>query len=105
MRVAWILFGAPVSGTYDAESSWPPPAKIRAVHDGNGYTAVLDLPDDMPLIGEHVVEYELSTYGVKCGRGGKRGCALFATYFRVGLAPEAKTKIAARAASGLEAVA
>lgn len=105
MNATWILFGAPVSGTYEVESSWPPPAKIRAVYDGNGYTAVLDLPDDMVLLGEQVVEYELSTYGFKCGRGGKTGRAPFATYFRVGLAPQAKMRIAARAASGLSAVA
>jgi len=104
MQVTFILFGAPCGGNYEAESTWPPPDKIRAVHDGNGYTAVLDLPDDVPLLGEKVVEYELSSWGFACGRG-RRGSHTFATYFRAGLAGPAKTREAVRASRPLEVVA
>lgn len=105
MQVTWILFGAPCGGSYDAESSWPPPKRIRAVHDGNGYQAVLDVPDDVALLGESVVEYELSSYGMMCGRGRGGHCRPFGSYMRVGLAPEAQRRELVRATRHLEAVA
>lgn len=101
MTVTFILFGAPCGGNYECESSWPPPKRIRAVHDGNGYQAVLDLPDEVPLLGESVVEYELSSYGYAC-RG--RGSYVFATYMRAGLAPQAQAREVARDLRHLEAV-
>jgi hypothetical protein len=99
MTALWILFGAPCAGRYETESTWPPPRRIRAVHDGDGYHAVLDLPDDVPLIGEHAVDYELQMYGVRCEHGRPR--KLVASYMRVGL----EGRVAEQAASGLEAVA
>jgi hypothetical protein len=101
VTVTFILFGAPCGGSYEADSCWPPAKRIRAVHDGNGYSAVLDEPDDVPLLGESVVEYELSTYGIACGRGPH----LFATYKRVGISAAEEMRAARIAASGLRAVA
>lgn len=102
--MTFILFGAPCGGNYEAESTWPPPERVRAVHDGNGYSAVLDLPEDVPLLGEDVVEYELSSYGFSCGRG--RGASYrFATFRRVGISAAEENRAARIAASGLTAVA
>lgn len=103
MTVTFILFGTPCGGSYEAESSWPPPKTIRAVHDGNGYTAVLDLPEDVPLIGESPVEYELSSYGIACGRG--RTSHPFATFRRAGITAAEQARAARKAASSLRAVA
>jgi hypothetical protein len=102
VTVAWVLTGGPCEGTYHAESSWPPPERIKAVHDGNGYTAVLDLPEDLPQLGETVVEYELASHGFACGRPKAGGP--FAHYFPVGWAEQRRMRAARVAASGLTEV-
>jgi hypothetical protein len=106
MKVRWILVGPPCEGIYEAESTWPPPRRIRAVHGGgllgDGPPAVLDLPGDEPEPGEQLVEYEIETHGFVCGRARGQGAGAFGLYVRAGLADEAKMKLFRRAAAGLE---
>jgi hypothetical protein len=104
VKATLILFGGPCAGNYEIESQWPPAEKIRAVHDGNGYRAVLDLATDEPQPGEQVVEYEISSWGYMCGRGSNAPRGAHAVYFRAGLAEPARLRAAGIAASPLEAV-
>jgi hypothetical protein len=97
VKATWILFGGPCAGTYDAESSWPPPERIRAVHDGNGNTAVLDR-GECAEPDEHVVEYEISSWGYVCSRGRNTPNAAHVVYFLAGLTEAARHRAAGIAA-------
>jgi hypothetical protein len=73
VAVTWSLVGGPCAGEYSAESAWPPPDRIRAVHGGgllgDGAPAVLNLPCDEREPGETIVEYVLRSHGFACRRG------------------------------------
>lgn len=106
MTVDWVLIGGPCEGSYEATSTWPPPARIRAVYGGgllgDGPPAVLDLPDDGPEPGEKVQEYELRSAGIYCTHRRGRGCVPVATYAPAGWAPMRVQRAMRVAASSLE---
>ncbi len=55
------LHGGPCEGHYDTDLDLhAPPALLTAVVAIDGTTAVLDLPDELPLLGDEAHEYDLS---------------------------------------------
>lgn len=80
MRALWILFGAPCAGSYDSESSWPPPRTIHALREGRFVRLIAggDIPAD-------AVEYELRTYGLRAGGDGQPP-RKFASYLSIAAA-------------------
>jgi len=92
--VAWLLTGGLCAGDYDAVSTWPPPETIRAVVAIDGATAVLDLADDEPELGETIVLYRLESHGFMCGDRSRS--PLVASYFPAGFT-EKERMLAARA--------
>lgn len=88
--VVLVLHGGPCAGQYEAQTFWPPPLRIRAVHGGE-LPAVLDLPDDEPDEGETVVDYERASYGFVC-----RGLGAVAGYFPVGWTQQQRMRAARR---------
>jgi hypothetical protein len=99
MSVVLVLFAGPCAGQYEVETTWPPPARIRAVHGGEA-PAVLDLPGEEPEEGETLVDYERASYGFVC-----RGLGASAGYFPAGWTGKQRMREARRALRKLESVA
>lgn len=103
--VTWSLVGGPCAGEYSATSTWPPPARIRAVYGGgllgDGAPAVLDLPDDELDPGEQLLEYVRVSYGFMCSRGRGNHNPLTALYVPAGFT-ERDTMRAMRVSAGID---
>ncbi|HEY3435089.1 MAG TPA: hypothetical protein VGK41_05505 [Solirubrobacterales bacterium] len=77
--LAVSLHDGPAAGFYETHFERAPEELTAVTSTLDGAASVLDLPEDMPTLGENVHAYRLVGHGHMCGRGAG-GCLTVAHY-------------------------
>ncbi len=68
MGIAVSLLDGPAAGFYETQLESAPDELMAVTSTIDGAAAVLDLPEDMPTLGENVHTYRKVGHGHMCGR-------------------------------------